>query len=214
MGRTHRWRMPRPRLVRPLSTLRSHPTHAVLLAGPDPPGDPVLGEHDGVGVHMATDPPCERCVGEFLRRRLPIGDDGPVVGLSVETVILLDQETVGHLPDGEGRCRIGHRHGEDAGVLSFADQLLDDPVLVTGGQDDIGLCRINHGLDRGEIHDPVGGDDATERRTRSHSNARRYAEARSAATAAPHGLACFMIATAGCRRDRGRDAMQHRRRRS
>ena len=115
---------------------------------------------------MATDPPCERCVGEFLRRRLPIGDDGPVVGLSVETVILLDKETVGHLPDGEGRCRIGHRHGEDAGVLSFADQLLDDPVLVTGGQDDIGLCRINHGLDRGEIHDPVGGDDATERRTR------------------------------------------------
>ena len=138
----------------------------VLLAGTDSPGDPVLGEHDGVGVHMATDPPCERCVGEFLRRGLPITDDGPIVGLGIETVILLDQETVGHLPDRKGRCRIGHRHGEDAGVLSFADQLLDDPVLIAGGQDHIGLCRIDHRLHGGEIHDPVGGDDAAERRTR------------------------------------------------
>ena len=116
-------------------------------------------------------------------RRLPIGDDGPVVGLGIETVILLDQETVGHLPDREGRCRIGHRHGQDAGVLSFADQLLDDTVLVAGARTTSACAAstmastVARSTTRLVATMPPNADRG------SHSNARRYAEARSAATA-------------------------------
>ena len=115
---------------------------------------------------MATDPPSERRIGEFPRRRLPVGHDGPVVRLRVETVVLLHQEPVGHLPDceGGGRARRGDR--EDPGVLAFGDELLDDPVLVARRQNDIRLCCVNHGLNRREVDNSVGGDDATERRTR------------------------------------------------
>ena len=69
------------------------------------------------------------------------------------------------------------------------------PVLVAGRDHHVGLRARHHALRRSRRR--PGGCSATmppNAERSSHSSARRYAVARSSATATPHGLACLMIA--------------------
>ena len=81
-------------------------------------------------------------------------------------MVLLHQEPIGHLADGEDRRRLGRRHREDAGVLALRDEAVDHAFGIARGEDDVGLGGRFHRFDGGEVDDLVAGHDAAECRSR------------------------------------------------